>query len=139
MASQELRDALFIASDQRSNFKQIIAKRSDLVQFDRGRLGPSTYGTTLVAGTVLGLATSGGDSGFYKAYASGNSDGSQTAVAVLSEDATSDALGQGSEIVMIREADLFQALLIGLDSGAITALNGKSYSEGGNQLIRIRA
>lgn len=135
----ELRDSLFIASDDRSNFKQIISKRSDLVQFDRGRLAPSLFGSYQLAGLVLGLASSGGDSGFFKAYNSGNSDGSQVAVAILAEDASVDAAGNGSEIIMIKEADLFKDLLIGLDSTAISNLAGKSYVEGGVNLIRIRA
>lgn len=135
----EYRDSLFIATDNRENFKQIIAKRSDLVQFDGARLAPSLYGTYQYAGLVLGLATSGGDSGFWKAYNSSNSDGSQVARGVLSEDANVDASGNGSEISIIKEATLFQSLLIGLDSTAITNLGGHSFVEHGNTLIRIRA
>lgn len=150
MVQPELRDALFFPQDNRENFKQIIAKRSDLVRFSSGRLGPSQIGAYLYAGTVLGLASSGGDSGFYKPYNSANTDGSQVAVAVLSEDANVQAPpsglspasgpeGFGSEIVMIRGGELFQALLIGLDSGAITNLNGHSYTEHGNQILSINA
>src|SRR5271170_7811774 len=147
MATQpEYRDALFNPSDSRSNFKQIIAKRSDLVRFAGGRLGPSQVGVTLEAGTVLGYASSGGDAGFYKPYAVGNTDGSQVAVGVLSEQAGPVAPwqggggpGDGSEISIIKEGELFQGLLIGLDSGAITNMNGKSYVEHGNTLISIRA
>lgn len=142
----ELRDAMFIPSDNRENFKQIIAKRSDLVQFDRGRLAPSLIGTYQYAGLVLGYASSGSDSGYYKAYNSSNTDGSQVAVAVLSEDANVTApsgsggpAGDGSEIVMIKEGVLFKDLLIGLDSTAISNLNGKSFVENGQNLIRIRA
>lgn len=139
MATQpEYRDSLFIPSDSRTNFKQIIAKRSDLVQFAGGRLGPSQDGAYLYAGTVLGYANSGGDSGFYKPYNSSNTDGSQVAVGVLSEDAGVDASGNGSEISIIKEGHLFQALLIGLDSTAITSMNGKSYTEHGVQIISIR-
>ena len=147
MVQPELRDALFNPSDNRENFKQIIAKRSDLVQFDRGRLGPSQIGSYLYAGTVLGLASTGGDAGYYKPYNSANTDGSQTAVAVLSEDANvttpvgslAGPTGDGSEIVMIREGTLFKDLLIGLDAGAITSLGGHSFVENGQNLIRIRA
>lgn len=139
MVQSDLRDALFIPSDNRENFKQIIAKRSDLVQFDRGRSAPSTFGTYLRAGLVLGLASSGGDSGFYKPYNSGNSDGSQVAVAVLSEDANVDASGNGSELVMIKEAVLFKDLLVGYDATAKTGLGGHEYVEGGVNLVRIRA
>lgn len=139
MSQPELRDPLFIASDNRENFKQIIAKRSDFIQYDSGRLAPSLYGTYQYAGLVLGLASSGGDSGYYKAYNSSNSDGSQVAVGVLSEDANVDASGNGSEIVIIKEGVLFQSLLIGLDSTALTGLGGKEYVEHGVNLIRIRA
>ena len=145
MAPQsELRDALFNPSDSRSNFKQIIAKRSDLVRFAGGRLAPSTKGTTLVAGTVLGFATSGADSGFYKAYNVANTDGSQVAAGVLSEDASPDTVpasgpGDGSEIVIIKEGDLYNDLLIGLDSGAVTNMSGKLYVEHGVNILSIRA
>jgi hypothetical protein len=135
----ELRDALFIPTDNRENFKQVIAKRSDLVQIDGARLAPSTFGTYLYAGTVLGLASSGGDAGFWKPYAVGNSDGSQVAAGVLSEDANVDASGNGSEAVIIKEGTLFQSLLVGLDSNAITNLGGKPFVDHGVNLIRIRA
>lgn len=142
MATQEYRDPLFIASDSRTNFKQIIAKRSDLVKFAGGRLAFSAVspGTTVltVAGTVLGYATSGADSGKYKPYASGNTDGSQVAVGVLSEDVITDSAGNGSECSVIRMksgASFYQALLVGLDSTAITALQAVSYVEHGDQLI----
>jgi len=144
MAQSELRDALFKASDNRENFKQIIAKRSDLVQFDRGRLAPSLKGSYQYAGLVLGLASSGGDSGFYKAYNSGNTDGSQVAVGVLAEDANVDSVpasgpGDGSEILIIKEAVLFKDLLIGYDATAKTQLGAHEYVEGGDNLVRIRA
>lgn len=143
MSQPELRDALFIPSDNRENFKQIIAKRSDLVRFARGRLAPSMTPGYYYAGLVLGFATSGADSGYYKAYNSANTDGSQTAAGVLSEDAAiqgaASAVGDGSEVVVIKEGELFQSLLIGLDAGAISAMSGKSYVEGGNQILSIRA
>lgn len=135
----EYRDSLFIANDSTTNFKQIIAKRSDLTRFAGGRLAPSTYGTYVYAGTVLGFANSGGDSGFYKPYNSSNSDGSQVAVGVLSEDAGVDASGNGSAIDVIKSGDLFQTRLIGLDSTAITNMSGKSYTESGVQIIFITA
>lgn len=136
MANQpEIRDALFIASDSRSNFKQIIAKRPDLTKFNGGRLAPSLYGTVQNAGLVLGLAATGGDAGFYKAYNSANTDGSQVAVGVLAQGAVVDAAGNGSEIKWISGGMLFQALLIGLDSTAITALRAKSFTEQGTQIL----
>jgi hypothetical protein len=138
----ELRDSLFISADDRSNFKQIIAKRSDLVQFSGGRLAPSMTPGYYNAGLVLGYATSGADAGFYKTYNSANSDGSQVAVAILSEDAnvqgTSSTVGNGSEVVVIRAtANLFKDLLIGLDSNAITNLGAKSFVEHGVNILYI--
>lgn len=141
MSDFETRDALFIPSDQRSNFKDVVAKRSDLLQVDGGRIKPAPTTTPVLtpAGTVLGFATTGGDAGFYKPYASGNSDGSQVAVGVLKDSVLTDNLGNGSEIAIIKEGILFQDLLIGLDGGAITALGGKASVEHGTNLIRIRA
>lgn len=138
----ELRDSLFIGTDDRSNFKQIIAKRSDLVQYGSGRLAPSMVPGYYYAGLVLGYATSGGDAGYYKAYNASNSDGSQVAVGVLSEDANVvagfGAAGDGSEIVIIRAtANLYQSLLIGLDSNAISNLGAKSYVEHGATILYI--
>ena len=142
----ELRDSLFNPSDDRSNFKQIIAKRSDLGQFGGGRLAPSMAPGYYYAGLVLGYANSGGDSGYYKAYNSGNSDGSQVAVGILSEDANVAAVGaspngptgDGSEVVIIRAtANLFKDLLIGLDSNAISNLGAKSYVEKGVNILYI--
>lgn len=140
----EYRDSLFIPTDDRSNFKQIIAKRSDLVRFAGGRLAPSMVPGSYNAGLVLGYATSGGDNGFYKAYNSANTDGSQVAAGVLSEDATVTAnsvgtIGNGSEVVIIKEGDLLQTMLIGLDATAITAMSGKSYVDHGVQILSIRA
>jgi hypothetical protein len=134
--SQGLRDAGFIASDARANFKQIIAKRPDLVRFLGGRLKPNV---SYNAGQVLGLAATGGDAGFYKAYASGNTDGSQVAVGVLGENAGSDSTGYGSEAQIIVGGTLFKDKLIGLDSGAITNMNGASGVEHGVNLLTINA
>ena len=140
MSTQEMRDALFIYQDTRANFKNIIAKRSDLIRFDGGRIISPVSGTTLYyAGTVLGYATSGPYAGKYEPYLSTNSDGSQVAVGILAEDALVDSTGNGSEISIVREGTLFQDLLVGLDGGAITALGGKPYIERGNNLITIRA
>ena len=144
MVQPEYRDSLFIPTDNRENFKQIIAKRSDLVQFSGGRLAPSMAPGYYYAGLVLGYASSGGDSGFYKAYNSANSDGSQVAVGVLSEDAnitspvSGSGPGDGSEVSVIRgTANLFQNLLIGLDSNAISNLGAKSYVEHGSTILYI--
>lgn len=134
---------MFIGTDSRANFKQVIAKRSDLAKFSGGRIAFSAVsaGTfvTTVAGTVLGYATSGADSGKYKPYASGNTDGSQVAVGILAEDVVTDSLGNGSEISVLRGKGmtLFQDMLIGLDSGAKTNLGAVSYVEHGVNLLDI--
>lgn len=133
----ELRDALFIPSDSRANFKQIIAKRSDLVRFDGGRTynaGPGLY-VTIEAGTVMGFASTGGDAGHYKPYASTNTDGSEVAVGVLSEQVVVDDAYNGSECVIIKSGVLFKDALIGLDAGAITNLKAISSVEHGTNLL----
>lgn len=139
MADQEYRDSLFIPEDNRENFKQIIAKRSDLVRFDGGRLKNSGSGlfVTWRAGTVLGYATSGADSGKYKAYDDTNTDGSQTAVGVLSEDALVDDAGNGSEISIIRKGCLFADLLIGMDAAGRVDLGARTFVEHGTNLIEF--
>jgi len=136
MANQpEYKDSLFIPQDSRSNFKQIIAKRPDLVKFNGGRLAPSLDGVAVHAGTVLGYASTGADAGYYKPYVSSATDGSQVAVGVLSEYAAPDASGNGSEIVWIGGGELLQAMLVGLDAGAISALGAKSFTEQGVQIL----
>ncbi len=137
MVQPEVRDALFIPQDSRGNFKQIIAKRPDLTQFSGGRLGPSQYGNYLYAGQVLGLASTGGDAGFYKPYLSSATDGSQVPVAVLAYDANVDSSGNGSEVAFIISGQLIQTLLIGLDSNAITLLKATSYTEQGLQILKF--
>lgn len=135
MVQPEVRDALFIPQDSRANFKQIIAKRPDLVKFNGGRLGPSQYGAYLYAGQVLGLAATGGDAGFYKPYLSTNTDGSQVPVGVLIYDANIDSSGNGSEIAWSNGGMFIQSLLIGLDSNAITLLKAGSFTEQGMQIL----
>lgn len=140
MSGQELRDALFIPEDQRANFKNVIAKRSDLQQFDGGRMVKSGAGLTVIhrAGLVLGYATSGADAGFYKPYADGNTDGSEVARGVLSEEQSVDDSAGGCEISIIKDGILFTDLLIGLDAAAKVDLQAKESVEHGVNLIRIR-
>lgn len=137
MASQEVRDAMFIPSDYRANFKQIIAKRSDLAQFKAGRMKPAGAGLTVtyIAGLVLGFATSGADAGLYKPYNSANTDGSQVAAGVLSEDVLTDEFGNGSEAAIIQGGTLYKDLLIGYDATAKTNLGAKEYVEHGSNLV----
>lgn len=138
MSSQaELRDALFISSDSRANFKNVIAKRSDLAKFNGGRLKTSAATTTVTweAGTVLGLATSGADSGYLKAYSNASTDGSEVAVGILAEQAVVDDAGNGSECVYLIGAIVFADLLIGYDAAAKTDLAAKEYVEHGTNLV----
>ena len=141
MVTQELRDSLFIPSDSRANFKQIIAKRSDQVKFSSGRMKVAGAGLTVqyYAGLVLGYASSGADSGKFKPYNDSNSDGSEVAVGVLSEDVLTDEFGNGSEAVIIRGKGitLFKDKLIGLDAAAIVDLGAISYVEHGVNLLDI--
>lgn len=141
MVQAEARDALFVASDSRSNFKQVIAKRSDLVEFAGGRMKKSAASTIVTheAGLVLGLASSGADSGFYKPYSDVATDGSQVAVGVLSEQAVVDDSAGGQEIVIIKQGCLYEDLLIGLDAAAKVDLRASSYVEKGVNLIKVIA
>jgi hypothetical protein len=142
MSQPELRDALFIPSDYRENFKQVIAKRSDLVRYSGGRLAPSLTPSsgvaTFEAGTVLGFASTGGDAGYYKAYNSANTDGSQIPAGVLSEQAVVDSLGNGSEIAIIQAGDLYQSALIGFDTNAQTVTGSYVYNEHGVAIVGFR-
>jgi hypothetical protein len=131
----EYKDSLFIAQDSRSNFKAIIAKRPDLTKFNAGRFAPSLVNTYQYAGLCIGFAATGGDAGFFKAYNSASTDGSQVPVGFLAEDAGIDASGNGSQISWISGGQLLQAALIGVDAGAITALKAKSYTENGVQIL----
>ena len=140
MASQEARDALFIASDYRANFKNIIAKRLDQCIFNGGRMKYAASGyVTYNAGLVLGYATSGADAGFFKPYNSANVDGSQVAVGILTDEVTTDAQGNGSTAKILVRGVVYQAALIGLDAGAITNLQAKSFVELGQTLLSIYA
>lgn len=74
----------------------------------------------LTAGTVLGMITA---SSTYKAYATGNSDGSQAAKVILAEDAE---ISTGTQVISVYLSGIFQkAKLTGLDAGAITALGAR--------------
>lgn len=134
--SQDIRDANFIKEDSRSNFKQVIAKRSDLVQKAGGRMVSAAMGTTVLhrAGLVLGVVTA---TGKYKPYNNANNDGSEVAVGVLDEDATVDEFGNGSAISIIQRGDLIKGALIGLDANAETDLNAKTYIEHGTTIVHI--
>lgn len=136
----ESKDALFNPSDFRANFKDVIAKRPDLVQCDRGRIKPAGAGLVVTnhAGLVLGKATSGADAGYYKAYNDANTDGSQVAVGVLRDTAIVDDQGNGGEIsIIVGTACLYEDQLIGLDAAAKVDLKSRSSVESGVNLIRF--
>lgn len=86
---------------------------------------------TLAKGTVLGRVTA---TGAYKAYASGNSDGSQTAKVILQYSVTVDGSGnitiEGEWGITRKTAPVFVAGyfrtedLTGLDAGGVTNLGG---------------
>jgi hypothetical protein len=137
MANQAAHDSLWIGSGYRANFKQIVAKRSDLVKWSRGRVIAPTSGANVVynAGTLMGQVTSGGNAGKYKPYASGSSDGSQNPVGFLADDVEVDTLGNGSEIRLITGGQVYLNALIGLDAGGQTALKAKVIVEGGNSIL----
>lgn len=135
MEDQEYRDSLFIGTDSRSNFKDVVAKRDDLLKRDGGRLGPSQDSASLYAGQTLGYATTGGDAGFYKPYNPANNDGSQVAVGFLEQSVTVDSAGNGSEISIIRGGQLLLDLLIGLDNAGKTALGARTYVEHGTNIL----
>lgn len=139
MAQPEVRDALFIGSDNRENFKQILAKRSDLVQIDGARLAPSLAPVYLYAGTILGLAATGGDAGYWKPYNSANTDGSQVAAGILFADTNMDAAGNGSESVIAKEGTFFKDLLVGYDATAKVGLAAHEFVDHGDNLVRVRA
>lgn len=70
-------------------------------------------GQNLESGTVLGKVTA---TGKYKAYASGNTDGSETAAAILYQ--TTDATADTPVVVVSRMAEVDEASLTGLDADA---------------------
>jgi hypothetical protein len=135
MPSQELRDAMFVGSDQRSNFKQIIAKRSDLVQFARGRMVTPGADTTYEAGTILGQVTA---TGLLKPWNAASVDGSEVPVGALSESALVSAVsGDGGEVVYIRKGTLFYDKLIAPTNAWVATYGAKQFVEGGENLVEL--
>jgi hypothetical protein len=72
----------------------------------------SSTAAALVAGTVLGKVTASGE---YVAYATGASDGSETAVAILFDNAADLAADQ-KVLVIARDAEVIEAELTSLDA-----------------------
>ncbi len=140
MADLTKRDAVGARQDYRANFKEIIAKRSDLTRYDGGRMVFAAPGAlhTLLAGTVMGQVTAPGPTkGFWKAYDPNATDGSQNALGVLSEEATTNEFGDGSEVSVITSGVLYYDKLIGLDDAAVAGLRAKVFVEHGVNLIQF--
>jgi hypothetical protein len=88
-------------------------------------------GQNLIAGTALGRVTA---SKQFKAYATGNADGSQVPVGVLMHSVdTTDGVARLGNIVT--GGELATAKLVGLDAGALTALNARSDAVRGVTVI----
>lgn len=136
MASSTVRSASFTQNVFGTDFKNIIAKRPELVLRNAGRLVSASAGqvNTFEAGTVLGVVTA---SGLYAPYASGNTDGSQNAAALLLHSASVDQYGNGSDIAVAHGGEFWKDLLIGLDAGAITALGAKTIVENGLNILKF--
>lgn len=91
--------------------------------------------STLAAGTVVGKVTSGGK---YRAYASGNADGSQIPVGILRRAVTTDGSGNitnqdewGATFLtnaIYTQGTFLIAQLTGLDDNAVTVL--KAHTDG---------
>lgn len=131
------RDANFKASDFRGNFKQIIAKRSDLKQTQSIRLVAADAGETLTyqAGTLLAKVTS---SGLYTAYDDASETaGVNVAVGILEATTEVDENSNGSLAVMLRHATVFKDLLVGYDAAGLVDLAGKVYVENGVNLLEF--
>jgi len=128
------RDAQFKGSDFRGNFKQIIAKRSDLKRTQEVRLTPAGSGLFVVyhAGQVLGKITA---TGLYAAYDDGASDGTQVAKGILEATTEVDDQAGGTLAIMLRSATVFEDLLVGLDAAGKVDLGSKSYVENGVNLL----
>lgn len=127
-------DANFRGSDYTANFKDVVAKRSDMIERSRGRMVTPGADTKYEAGTVLGIVTA---TGRLKVYASGSSDGSQNPVGVLEMTVTVSSDGSDGEVAYIIKGTLYKDRLIGMDAGAITALGARAWVEGGENLIRL--
>jgi hypothetical protein len=136
---QSLRDASFIPQDSRSNFKNVIAKRSDLAKYMGGRMVTPGTDTVYEAGLVLGQVTTAvPDQYKLKPYASGNTDGSQIPVCVLAESTLVSATsGEGSKVLGIIKGTLLRDLLIGMDANAIAVLAARAFVEAGTNLLEI--
>ena len=140
MVSNEGKDAIFIPQDSRTDFKQIIAKRSDLAKFNHGRIVKPASGDVIYqAGQVLGQISAAGPTQYrWAPYNPAATDGSQVAKAILAEPTDADSSDNGTEILMLTGGCAFyQDRMIGLDAAAITALGGRSYVESGVNILEL--
>lgn len=93
---------------------------------------------TLAAGTVMGVVTA--MPGFYKPYASANTDGSQVPAGILRRAVTTDASGNitnGNEwgaldaaTAIYTQGAFRTAELVGFDANAVTLLGGHLVGKG---------
>ena len=105
------------ASNQRSRSEVVVAQT----------------GAAIASGTVLGKITA---SGKYKPYASGASDGSQTAVGVLYQ-ALPAATGDVKVVIFDGDCELNRHELTGLDAAAETALAARGIKIRGKATLGI--
>lgn len=84
----------------------------------REEITVAVSGSPILSGTVLGKVTANGK---YKPYASGASDGSQTAVAVLYTQLNAQT-GDAKAVAHVRNCEVSAANMTGLDANARTNL-----------------
>ncbi len=129
-------DAKFIDPIFRKDHPMVLAKNRHQASFLPVLLPYSA--TDYQAGTVMARNTV---SGLYTRYVNGGASGTGTAVGVLFEDRIVEdfaSTGATATARVIVKGELFQSQLIGLDSGAITNMNGKSYTDAfGIQILSI--
>ena len=99
----------------------LLGEADDLIAYDSVTYA-AVASTAIKPGTVLGKVTA---TGHYKPYASGNSDGSQTAVAIALDWVPVNASIQKG-VVVSRLVEVNRALLTGLDAAAETALASRN-------------
>lgn len=116
----------------RKDWPQVLAKNRHLASLGPTRL--ASIGVDYVAGTVLALRTDG----LYVPYVASGPSGTGTAAAVLEQSITDDSV-QGSMMgVGIFGGEVYYGALSGVDSGAVTNLNGRTYTASdGNQILKF--
>jgi len=122
--------------------KLIPAKNPQDARTDTCRLIPST---TFARGTTIGrISAAGPTQGLCKAYADGNTDGSETAIGLLMHDCITDADGQiylagvaggpmnppYDEVEYYYAGEFLAADLVGWDADALADLGGRNLLGG---------